>query len=98
MAGALRAADVDPMKELVDKDVVAADSQPQLVQHSTNDDTAPTTTNRLVSADINPRICLLEVNPRNCSIVIPCYSYRQSYVRLFLINRTVISPRVCKFR
>ena len=38
MAGALRAADVDPMKELVDKDVVAADSQPQLVQHSTNDD------------------------------------------------------------
>ena len=38
VAGALRAADVDPMKELVDKDVVAADSQPQLVQHSTNDD------------------------------------------------------------
>ena len=38
MAGALRAADVDPMKELVDKDVVAADSQPQLVQHNTNDD------------------------------------------------------------
>ena len=38
VAGALRAADVDPMKELVDKDVVAADSQPQLLQHSTNDD------------------------------------------------------------
>ena len=38
VAGALRAADVDPMKELVDNDVVAADSQPQLVQHSTNDD------------------------------------------------------------
>ena len=38
MAGALRAADVDPMKELVYKDVVTADSQPQLVQHSTNDD------------------------------------------------------------
>ena len=37
MAGALRAADVDPMKELVDKDVVAADSQPKLVQLSTND-------------------------------------------------------------
>ena len=38
VAGALRAADMDPMKELVDKNVVAADSQPQLVQHSTNDD------------------------------------------------------------
>ena len=38
VAGALRAADVDPMKELFYKDVVAADSQPQLVQHSTNDD------------------------------------------------------------
>ena len=37
VAGALHAADVDPMKELVDKDVVTADSQPQLVQHSTND-------------------------------------------------------------
>ena len=38
MAGAPRAVDVGPMKELVDKDIVAADSQPQLVQHSTNDD------------------------------------------------------------
>ena len=38
MASALRAVDVDPMKELVGKDVVAADSQPRLVQHSTNDD------------------------------------------------------------
>ena len=38
VAGALRVAYLDPMKELVDKDVVAADSQPQLVQHSTNDD------------------------------------------------------------
>lgn len=38
MAGALRAADVGPMKEMVDKDVVATDSQPQLVQHSTNND------------------------------------------------------------
>ena len=65
VAGALRAADVDPMKELVDKDVVAADSQP------------------LVSADINPRIFLLEVNPRNCSLVIPRYSYRQSYCSHF---------------
>ena len=45
--------------------------------------TAPTTTNRLVSADINPRICLLEVNPRNCSLVIPHYSYRQSYCSPF---------------
>ena len=38
VAGALRAVDVDPMKELVDKDVVVADSQPQLLQHRTNDD------------------------------------------------------------
>jgi len=38
VAGALRVVDVDPMKELVDKDVIVADSQPQLVQHSTNDD------------------------------------------------------------
>ena len=38
LAGALRAADVDPMKELVDKDVVSIDSQPHLVEHSTNDD------------------------------------------------------------
>ena len=38
VAGVLRSADVDPMKELVDKNIVAADSQPQLVQHSTNDD------------------------------------------------------------
>ena len=38
VTGALRAVDVDPMKELVDKDVVAANSQPQLAQHSTNDD------------------------------------------------------------
>ena len=38
VAGTLRAADVDPMKELVDKDVVVADSQPQLLQHRTNDD------------------------------------------------------------
>lgn len=45
--------------------------------------TAPTTTNRLVSADINPRICLLEVNPRNCSLVIPRYLYRQSYCSPF---------------
>ena len=38
VAGALHAVDVDPMKELVNKDIVATDSQPQLVQHSTNND------------------------------------------------------------
>ena len=38
MAGALRAVDVDPMKELLYKDVVTVDLRPQLVQHSTNDD------------------------------------------------------------
>ncbi|KAI5017418.1 hypothetical protein ZWY2020_042306 [Hordeum vulgare] len=37
MGGALRVADVDPMQELVDKDFVAVDSQPQLVKDITND-------------------------------------------------------------
>ncbi|KAE8780582.1 Auxin-induced protein 5NG4 [Hordeum vulgare] len=76
--------DVDPMKELVDKDVVAVDSQPQLVQDSTNDNVSPQEPTHRSHAVHRAN---LPLPPTVSEILYPAGVYVESTLHVWAISR-----------